>query len=117
MTDPKNSLEVASEKFCKEMGLGKEVFFKLLATAIADMQKDIDLLRAALDAGDLERIQQISHRIKGTSSNFRLTEITVPATELNDSSKKGADASLYKSFLHSIESSFAAYQQGLADSR
>ena len=116
MTDPKNRLELAAEKFANEMGLGKEVYLKLLVTAMTDLQKDVDLLRAAIAEGNLERVQQISHRIKGTSSNFRLTDIMVPAAELNDRSKKGTDPSSYPALMASIESAYAVYQQGLAES-
>jgi len=106
-------LEEAITKFCNEMGFERDVYLKILINALVDIAKDVELLRAGITSGDMNTIQQISHRIKGASSNLRLNDIVLVATELNTLAKQGQEVSRYPSLYVQIEAAINIYQQAL----
>jgi histidine phosphotransfer protein HptB len=62
---------------------------ELIPTFIKNRAKEIDTLRAALAAGDLEQLRQLGHRIKGTGSSYGFEKVSVLGKQIEDGAKAG----------------------------
>ena len=80
---------------------------------IVDIKTDIETLRKAISSGDLQAIQEISHRLKGTTGNLRLNEVSLEFAELNDLSKNKEALERYPALFAKIESGIKDYCQAL----
>jgi len=113
MSDPKEKLEAGIRAFCSELGIDREVYLNILAAALSDMIRDTSVLCQAASNQDVKTIQEISHRLKGTSANLRLNDIIPLATELNEYSKLGTESQRYESLSVQIDQEVKMYQQAL----
>ena len=69
--------------------LGRESsYLRLLRRYLDHHAGDVDSLRAALAAGNLEEAQQVSHSLKGVSATLGVRGVQQPATELDAALKE-----------------------------
>ncbi|GAB6096235.1 hypothetical protein JCM14469_24880 [Desulfatiferula olefinivorans] len=70
------------------------VYRKLLLSFYRNNRSAVDEIRAALDAGDNERIRQTAHMIKGVSGNLGMTDLFLAAGHLEEAVKQGGGTDL-----------------------
>jgi HPt (histidine-containing phosphotransfer) domain-containing protein len=59
----------------------------LIPTFMANRSKEIATLRAALDAGDMEQLRQLGHRMKGVGNSYGFEHISVLGKRVEDGAK------------------------------
>ena len=64
------------------LGGKREVVASLLSTFLEELVTDVDASKRAVLEQDTEALQQIAHRIKGTSANLHATMLSASAREL-----------------------------------
>lgn len=60
----------------------EQFYFRLIRKCMAD--DNVEKLKAALDAGDLDTAFEIAHNLKGSMGNLALTPIYVPVAEMTE---------------------------------
>ena len=95
------------------MGLGKDVYLTLLSDAMKDIHKDIESLGLAISVGNLQSVQEISHRLKGTTANLRLNAASLLLRELNDFAKENIQTQQFPVLFAKIEVEIKGYSQAL----
>lgn len=63
--------------------MNNESFYLKMVTRAAP-DPSFDSLKAAVEAGDLERGFELAHALKGVSANLELTPICKPVTEITE---------------------------------
>ena len=61
----------------------------LIPTFTQNREKELDSLRAALSAGDLEQLRQLGHRMKGVGTSYGFEKVTVLGKQIEDCAKAG----------------------------
>ena len=79
----------------------------LIPTYLTNRKKELDALRHALPAADLEQIRQIGHRMRGVGTSYGFDDVTALGKLLEDSAKANDMAGL--------EKHIAAYGEYLAN--
>lgn len=69
-------------------GLKKEEYKELLTIFYTNLKENVALLDQALEGGDISRIKQLSHKIKGSSSCYGYADISSIAKSMNVESNK-----------------------------
>jgi|1185.fasta_scaffold43861_1 HPt (histidine-containing phosphotransfer) domain-containing protein len=67
---------------------------ELVPIFIANRRKDAELLRAALAAGDLETVESVAHRIKGSGSAYGFPAATEVARRIERAAAAGQESVL-----------------------
>ena len=81
----------------------------LIPVFIKNRNKEIDLLRTAIGAGDYEQLKQIGHRMKGVGNSYGFAPISDFGKGIEDSAKKPDKAAVdgwidaYADYLSKVE--------------
>ena len=59
----------------------------LIPTFMANRHKELDTLRVALGAGDMEQLRQLGHRMKGVGNSYGFEQISVLGKKVEDGAK------------------------------
>ena len=59
----------------------------LIPTFMTNRSKELGTLRAALDAGDMEQLRQLGHRMKGVGNSYGFEHISVLGKQIEDGAK------------------------------
>ncbi|MHC1740265.1 MAG: response regulator [Anaerolineaceae bacterium] len=82
---PLYDIETALPRF----GDNKTTFYEFLGAFITHLKKSVYDLENAISIQDLQKVQFISHSIKGAASNFEITSIRLAAEEIENQAKEG----------------------------
>jgi hypothetical protein len=95
------SLQIAAEKF-KAFGFNEAQIEQLLASAKADLDKEIERLRPLLqsDTPDIEKINQVLHALKGLFYNMGNTKAGDIMADLKNGSEEAGQIDAIKKTLH-----------------
>ena len=69
----------------------------LIPTFMKNRGKELQALRSALAAGDLEQLRQIGHRMKGVGSSYGFEKVSRLGKQVEDSAKAGDRAAIQAS--------------------
>jgi len=59
----------------------------LIPTFMTNRNKEVETLRTALSAGDMEQLRQLGHRMKGVGNSYGFELISVLGKQIEDGSK------------------------------
>ena len=59
----------------------------LIPTFITNRTKELATLRVALGAGDMERLRQLGHRMKGVGNSYGFEHISILGQQIEDGAK------------------------------
>ena len=59
----------------------------LIPTFMKNRHKEIETLRAALAAGDMEQLRQLGHRMKGVGNSYGFEQVSTLGKQLEDGAK------------------------------
>ena len=79
------------QKNCESLSIDRNIYLRILDKAIQQTTLDIQQLRESLAQSDMEKIQSISHRLKGDYANLRIDDLSTIAKGINDISKSEKD--------------------------
>ena len=68
----------------------------LVPTFLKNRGKELDALRAALAAGDLEHMRQLGHRMKGVGISYGFELVSQLGKQIEDGAKAGDRGTLEK---------------------
>jgi len=92
LLDPEACGENGDELAWAEDVLWADPDFRVMVTEfINDLTPRLHEMEAALERGDWERLETLSHRLKGAAGGFGLPEITTISAELERLAKAGAE--------------------------
>ncbi len=66
----------------------------LIPTFMKNRAKEVETLRAALAAGDLEQLRQLGHRMKGVGNSYGFEKVSTLGRQIEDGAKAGDRAAL-----------------------
>jgi HPt (histidine-containing phosphotransfer) domain-containing protein len=66
----------------------------LVPTFMKNRGKELEALRAALAAGDLEQMRQLGHRMKGVGNSYGFEKVSELGKRIEDGAKAGDRAAL-----------------------
>jgi HPt (histidine-containing phosphotransfer) domain-containing protein len=66
----------------------------LIPTFMKNRSKEVETLRAALAAGDLEQLRQLGHRMKGVGNSYGFEKVSTLGRQIEDGAKAGDRAGL-----------------------
>ncbi len=90
------SLDQSILKAGEEIGLTAEEYKEILLEAMDVIAKDIQTLKSAILHKDLAEIKSISHRLKGTCANLRLTEAAQIMKEMDSAAREAKPFDVYQ---------------------
>jgi len=61
----------------------------LIPTFMKNRAAELETLRAALAAGDLEQLRQLGHRMKGVGTSYGFEQVSVLGRQIEDGAKAG----------------------------
>ena len=61
----------------------------LVPTFLKNRGKELEALRAALAAGDLEQMRQLGHRMKGVGNSYGFEKVSQLGKQIEDGAKAG----------------------------
>lgn len=59
----------------------------LIPTFMTNRAKELETLRAALGAGDMEQLRQLGHRMKGVGSSYGFEQVSAIGKQVEDGAK------------------------------
>ncbi len=98
----------------ESLKISKDIYLRILGKAVAQTQNDIKDLESALPVSDIEKLQSISHRLKGDYDNMRVTVLSTIARELNLETKAGRDKQKMFELITQFKINFAQLELELA---
>jgi HPt (histidine-containing phosphotransfer) domain-containing protein len=100
------------EMACQELKIPQGIYLKILGRAIEQTTTDLSGLMEALQANSVERLQALSHKIKGDFANLRVLPISETARQLNDLTRGGAyDPAKAESFVETLQQQFETLKE------
>ena len=66
----------------------------LIPTFIKNRTTEVETLRAALAAGDLEQMRQLGHRMKGVGNSYGFEKVSTLGKQIEDGARAGDRAGL-----------------------
>ena len=66
----------------------------LIPTFMKNRHKELEALRAALAAGDMEQLRQLGHRMKGVGNSYGFELVSALGKQIEDGAKTGDRAGL-----------------------
>lgn len=84
-----NPRQLASIKKLQAFPGQEDLLSELVESFIKDAQSAIERLRAAIEAGDLEGVEQAAHKLKGASGSLGADRLMAALGELEDSASEG----------------------------
>ena len=88
MSGTENSLDLAVLNELKD--ILEEGLEELLEEYLEDTPRQLSLLRAAVDAGDVSEIGTVAHTLKGSSGNLGISALYLLCAALEQEAKEGA---------------------------
>ena len=85
------------------MGGNHDGVRSLLELFVDELSADLNASTIAIEANDRASLQQIAHRLKGTSANLTAPMLSAAASELEQSCKEADDAQLLANHQKMIE--------------
>ncbi|WP_297417576.1 Hpt domain-containing protein [Clostridium sp.] len=70
--------------FTIELGLSLEEVYVLYAELISEINSAISEIKFLIDKKDITKIKKIIHNLKGVSGNYRITDVYVETSRIND---------------------------------
>ncbi|HLX80194.1 MAG TPA: Hpt domain-containing protein [Burkholderiales bacterium] len=61
----------------------------LVPTFMKNRAKELDSLRAAVAAGDMEQLRQLGHRMKGVGNSYGFEKVSQLGKQIEDGAKSG----------------------------
>lgn len=83
------ALAINVDKNCEELKIGRDIYLRILNKAVAQTTSDIVDLEKAMNGGDWDTVQKLSHRLKGDYDNMRITDLSSVARTMNVIVKSG----------------------------
>jgi len=68
----------------------------LVPTFMKNRNKELETLRSAFAAGDMEQLRQLGHRMKGVGNSYGFEKVSTLGKQIEDGAKAGAGAGLDK---------------------
>jgi HPt (histidine-containing phosphotransfer) domain-containing protein len=66
----------------------------LVPTFMKNRAKELENLRAAVAAGDMEQLRQLGHRMKGVGNSYGFEKVSLLGKQIEDGAKSGNRADL-----------------------
>jgi HPt (histidine-containing phosphotransfer) domain-containing protein len=66
----------------------------LIPTFMKNRNKELETLRTALSAGDMEQLRQLGHRMKGVGISYGFDKVSLLGKQIEDGAKSGNRAGL-----------------------
>jgi HPt (histidine-containing phosphotransfer) domain-containing protein len=66
----------------------------LIPTFMKNRNKELETLRTALGAGDMEQLRQLGHRMKGVGISYGFDKVSLLGKQIEDGAKSGNRAGL-----------------------
>jgi len=87
------------KELAKRMDLDEEFAMELIKEYIPFIKKELNNLKEAISKNEVEAIEEIAHKIKGTSLNLGFNEIAEIASEIeNNAKEQNSDFNFFDSF-------------------
>ncbi|MFA5262056.1 MAG: Hpt domain-containing protein [Candidatus Omnitrophota bacterium] len=83
------ALAINVDKNCEQLKIGRDIYLRILNKAVVQTTGDIVELEKALNGGDWDTVQKVSHRLKGDYDNMRITDMSSVARTMNVMVKSG----------------------------
>ncbi|MCB9771745.1 MAG: Hpt domain-containing protein [Candidatus Omnitrophica bacterium] len=99
----------------ESLKIPKPIYLRILGKAVSQTTTDIKDLEAALPFADFDKIQSISHRLKGDYDNMRISTLSKLARELNMEVKNGRDKEKMMQYLMLFKEAFFQLETELAE--
>jgi HPt (histidine-containing phosphotransfer) domain-containing protein len=61
----------------------------LIPTFMKNRTKELETLRAAIAAGDLEQMRQLGHRMKGVGNSYGFEKVSLLGKQIEDGARSG----------------------------
>jgi HPt (histidine-containing phosphotransfer) domain-containing protein len=68
----------------------------LIPTFLKNRGKEIESLKTALGAGDMEQLRQLGHRMKGVGNSYGFEKVSLLGKQVEDAAKVNDQAALAK---------------------
>jgi HPt (histidine-containing phosphotransfer) domain-containing protein len=84
----------------------------LIPTFLSNRRRELDALRVALAAADLEQLRQLGHRMRGVGHSYGFDHVSVLGKHIEEGARSGDKASLaahiedYGNYLSSVRVSY-----------
>ncbi len=98
---------------CQELKIPKEIYLKILGRAIEQTTTDLSGLVEAFQSGSVERLQALSHKIKGDYANLRVKPISETAKQLNDLCREAYDQVKAEPLVETLQQQFQTLKENL----
>jgi len=79
------------EKIAQELDFDLEDVEMLLEVFLEGVKENLQILKTAIDSGDMETTFKTAHAIKGSAANLTLNEISKIAKEIELNARKESD--------------------------
>jgi HPt (histidine-containing phosphotransfer) domain-containing protein len=66
----------------------------LIPTFMKNRNKELETLKTALGAGDMEQLRQLGHRMKGVGNSYGFEKVSLLGKEIEDGAKVNDQAAL-----------------------
>jgi HPt (histidine-containing phosphotransfer) domain-containing protein len=82
---------------------------QLFPTFMADRRRDVDILRAALAADDLEMLRRLAHRMRGVGNPYGFAYVAVVGKGIEDGARRrdtvalSAQINVYSDYLAKVQ--------------
>ena len=100
---PSTSLPIDFAALTELMGGNHDGVCSLLELFVGGLSADLNTSTIAIEANDRVTLQQIAHRLKGSSANLTAPMLSAAASELEQSCKEADDAQLLVNHQKMIE--------------
>lgn len=104
--NPKEPFVIDLDQNSATLNIPKEIYVRILTKAITQTHQDIDDMKDALPEEDFEKVQAISHRLKGDYDNLHLTALSSIAKEINEITRGSQDKETTGILLNEFEGFF-----------
>jgi len=105
------NLDEIVKKNSQELHIPPETYSKIITISFPQSEQDINELESAIKNTDYDVIKSMAHRLKGVYANLRITEISVPAEEIDELAKVKGDIEKIKDFFNQLNKKFKEVQE------
>ncbi len=96
---------------CQELKIPKNIYLKILGRAIEQSGTDLNGLVEAFQTNAVERVQALSHKIKGDYGNLRVKPISETAKQLNDLARDAYDTTKAEPLVETLQQQFQTLKE------
>jgi PAS domain S-box-containing protein len=93
-----------------------ELVDMIIESFLADIPRQIEVLRGYLDVGNAEGVERQAHTIKGAAANVEAEALRVPASEMEKAARAG-DLESVKALLGQLDAAFQTLRQAMKAGR